>query len=202
MHQPFMHFLQYGACNDLAAVAVPNSIDVVLRLVRDRDGWLDRNVVGVLFLPCSQVAGRKRTMIVDSNSQEHRRCRPDVIAHPGIRLLVTSQDEHDSPVGPLENACKRFFVDPAWQRAVARVRVYPDASKSLWAKAAVDLLVKEIRHGTVVKDNGDGRARLTHELDVFDVGQVIRSRDTESTDLALISLTQIKQLRPGGRAEP
>ena len=60
--------------------------------------------------------------------------------------------------------------------------VNPHPRKAFGRESEIDLLVKKIRHGSVVEFHGYGRADLFDQPNVFDQQRISGGRDSEAAD--------------------
>lgn len=158
--------------------------------------------VGEVFVgPGVVVAAGERLTVIDSQRQIHGTARPGGKLQSRERIAAAGDDRHHGPVAAAEDAQKRFFIDRAGPGRIARMRVDPDPSELLGSQAAIDLLIEELGDCCVVKGNGDHRAALADEHEVFDQQQVIGGGDPEAADFGLTEITQEQQLGPRGRPE-
>jgi hypothetical protein len=95
------------------------------------------------------------------------------------------EDEHHRPFDTAEAALEGFFVDETGFGAEARMRVQPDTAELFWFQTRIHLFVVEIGDGFVIELNGDRRALLMYQTDVFNQQQVIGGRDGEATNLGV-----------------
>ncbi len=82
------------------------------------------------------------------------------------------------------------------------MRVYPDPPKLFGVPSSINLVVKEIGDGSIVKGDRDVGAGLLDQDDVLHEFWIVRFRNSKTTDLGRPAITQVNQLGPGIRAEP
>ena len=82
------------------------------------------------------------------------------------------------------------------------MRVNPDSRELFRLPSGIDLLVEEIGNAVVVELDGDDRADLFDQLNVFDEQQIVGVGDAESADFGGADVTQVQQLCHRVRGEP
>ena len=117
-------------------------------------------------------------------------------------MIRTNRMKHDRPIRATEAAQKRPFIHPTGRGRRSRMRVDPHASKTFGGQTPIDLFIKEIRHGGILKLDCHRSAALPHHLDVFNQQQIVFSRDPEPAHFGLSQITQEQELGPRPRSEP
>ncbi len=75
--------------------------------------------------------------------------------------------------------------------------MHPDPCKTLGLELFANAVIEMVRHGLVVELDGDRRAALFDQADVFDEQQFVRGRDGKAADFRIPQVTQEQQLGPG-----
>ena len=151
---------------------------------------LCRNMLLIFRLPRWPVGSWEGMAPIDSQRQLLLSAGTRRKVDSSVGLAPAGQNRHHRPVGTSKHALKGFFVDSAGTGRVPRVRVNPDAGELFWTSPKVDLLVKEICDGNIVKCDGDDRANLLDQHNIFNEQQVFRGRNSESADLGRPYVTQ------------
>ena len=155
-----------------------------------------------LLFPGFSIRAKKLGSVVDRGGEFDVATGTGVEPESRIGVATAGDDEHHRPVGSTEHTCKRFFVCPAREWAVAWMGMNPVSAKRFRSPTGIHLFVKEIGNGRVAKCDCHGSAILFHELDVFDQGQVIRRRQPKATDFGIAPITKEQQLAPSSWREP
>jgi hypothetical protein len=79
--------------------------------------------------------------------------------------------------------------------------MHPDSGKLFNLSALINLPVEKIGHRGIIEGYGHAGAGLSYERHVFDVEQIIRSRNPKSADFRIAVIPQEDQLCPCSRAK-
>ena len=142
------------------------------------------------------IAAGEFAAVVNLNRQHARATGAGVESQSGIRRAAACDDEHDRPIDMTEDPFKGRFIGSAGPRAIAGMRVNPDATKLFWLSTLIDLRIEEVSDGFIVEFDMRPRAVLADELNIVDEQQVVRAGDAEAADFGFAQVTQEQQLRP------
>lgn len=129
-----------------------------------------------LLFPGFSFRREKLGLVVDRGGKFDVATGTGVEPESRVGVAAAGDDKHYCPVGSAENTCKRFFIRPAREWAVAWMGMNPASAKRFRSLTGIHLFVKEIGDGRVAKCDCHGSAILFHEPDVIDQGQVVRCR--------------------------
>ena len=174
--------------------SIPTVVEVPFRLRLDQ--FL------IITAPRHVVGRRKRFPICDPDGQLPGAAGTDAILQAGVARAAPGENEHHAPVERAEDAGEGRLVDGARLRTTTRMGVNPQSRKTFRRQAAIDLLVKEIRHRPVVELHGHGGTDLLYQANVFNQQRILVGGDSEAADFGGAEVAPIQQFRPSGRREP
>lgn len=108
-----------------------------------------------------------------------------------ICVAITGQNKHHRPVTVPEDASKRLHIDLTGLRRKTGVRVNPDPSKLFRVPSHINLVVKEIRDGSIIKGDRHVSASLLDQDNICHEPRICSFSNPETTHFGQTPVTQV-----------